>query len=621
MAECRAVNCDQGSTSQPVAPDKVPTHKEEIVVTGTFEPAPLEEIERAVTAISLREVPQVYRSYVEYLQVEPWVDLRQRAPGGMQGDLSIRGSSLGQTLVLVNGFRVNDTQTPHHNMDVPLPLQSIDRIEVLRGTGSTLYGADAVGGAVNFITRPAESSELRLGTSVGSFGTNQQSASAVLVRHGISEQLSFARELSTGFMPDRDYRNLSFSSDDHVKTRFGDTGLLLGYSDRPFGADQFYGNYNSWERTKSWLAALRQELGKRTEFDFAFRRHTDVFVLKRDKPWLYQNDHATESWQTALRRRERVSQNSTVAFGGEFYRESIDSTNLGIHGRNRGAVYVNYDLRALRRFSFSVGAREDVYDSTRGQLSPTAAAGYWIANGLKLRGSVSRAFRLPTYTDLYYRDPANVGNPQLRPESAWSYEAGLDWDRGGILRASTTVFQRRDTDVIDYVKCGAEQNFAPDVPCDSKWHATNVQNLRFTGIEVQLQFRLAAQHRVDLAYAGLHGSQDSLQGFASRYAFSHRRHTGTVGWQGKLPGKVIARSRMGVSERYCAASQCGAGQTAASRGEPYALWDAAVARQFGYVTARLAFANLIDTRYEEIQNLLMPGRSVTVGLDFVFPKR
>jgi iron complex outermembrane receptor protein len=238
-----------------------------------------------------------------------------------------------------------------------------------------------------------------------------------------------------------------------------------------------------------------------------------------------------------------------------------------------------------------------------------------------LRGSASTAFRLPTYTDLYYRDPANVGNPNLRPESAWSYEAGLDWDRGGILRASATVFQRRDTDVIDYVKCGTDQASMDDIACDGKWHAINVQNLRFTGFEGQLQFRLRANNRFDVAYAGLHGSQESLQGLASRYAFSHRRHTGTVGWQGVLPGNVIARTRLGVTERYCTASQCASGKTSASRGDAYSLWDAAVARQFGYVTAGLAFANLSDTRYEEIQNVVMPGRSVSVGLEFVFPKR
>ena len=108
---------------------------------------------------------------------EPSIDLRQRAPNGVQGDLSIRGSTFGQTLVLINGMRVDDVQSGHHNMDQPIPIPSVERIEVLRGAGSTLYGADAVGGAINIITAPPKYTELRAGTTVGNDGINQQAAS------------------------------------------------------------------------------------------------------------------------------------------------------------------------------------------------------------------------------------------------------------------------------------------------------------------------------------------------------------------------------------------------------------------------------------------------------------
>ena len=93
------------------------------------------------------------------------------------------------------------------------------------------------------------------------------------------------------------------------------------------------------------------------------------------------------------------------------YRDSIVSNNLGAHGRTRSAPYVALDVRALRRFSFSIGLRDEIYGSFNHELSPSIAAGFWLAPAFKLRGSVSRAFRLPTYTDLYYHDPANVGSP------------------------------------------------------------------------------------------------------------------------------------------------------------------------------------------------------------------
>ena len=120
------------------------------------------------------------------------------------------------------------------------------------------------------------------------------------------------------------------------------------------------------------------------------------------------------------------------------YRDGIDSNNLGVHDRVRSAPYVALDVRALRRFSFSVGVRDEIYGSFNHELSPTVAAGYWVAPALKIRASVSRAFRLPSYTDLYYHDPANVGSPTLRPESAWSYEGGIDWNAGGRWRAAVT---------------------------------------------------------------------------------------------------------------------------------------------------------------------------------------
>lgn len=600
----------------------MPVHEENVVVTGTFAPAPLEDIDRAVSSIPLREANNVFATWVQALETENSLDLRQRGPNGTQADLSMRGSSFGQTLILVNGLRVNDAQSGHHNLDLPLPLAALDRIELLRGAGSAFYGSDAIGGAVNLITRPPGSPEFRLGAGIGNFGINQQNASAAFVHGRFSEQISFARDFSSGFMPDRDYRSLAVAADTHAKTSWGDTGVLLAYGDRPFGADQFYGNFNSWERTKSWLALVRQELGESTEAEFGFRRHTDVFDLYRDRPYAYENNHATLSWQAALRRRDQLSRNGTLSYGLEGFRDAIDSSNLGIHARNRGAVYASYDMRALRRFSFSVGGREEVYESTRSQFSPTAAVGFWITQGLKVRASVSRAFRLPTYTDLYYHDPATVGNPDLRPESALGYEGGLEWDRGGRIRAGVTLFQRRDHDVIDYAKCVSGDTPLPaQVPCDSKWHALNIDNLRFTGVETSVTLRLAHGHRIDLAYTGLHGSQDPLQALSSRYVFNHLRHDGIVGWQGMLPGKVIGRTHVGVAERYCGSAQCANGKTGSSRGEAYGLWDINFMRQFGYVNARLGLTNLTDTRYEEIQNVLMPGRSVVVGLEFVVPKR
>ena len=362
----------------------------------------------------------------------------------------MRGGTFEQTLILVDGFRMNDLQTGHHDMDLPFPVDSFSDVEVLHGAGSTLYGSDAVGGAINFITRPPPVTELRVRTGFGNFGVNQESATGSLVDGSLAEQLIFARDYSSGFMPDRDYRDLALTSLTDFSTELGNSELILAHNDRPFGANQFYGPYDSWEHTNTYFVGAKQDLGKSTQVSFAYRHHRDRFVLFRENPLYYQNLHALQSFQAALRRRQLLSKNTHFFYGAEGYSDSIHSTNLGDHTRGRVAAYAALDVRALRRFSFNIGAREEVYRSVQGQFSPSVSAGYWLNSHLKFRGNVSHAFRVPSMTDLYYHDPTSVGNPNLRPERAWDYETGLEWNGARRLHGDLTLFDLREQDVIDY---------------------------------------------------------------------------------------------------------------------------------------------------------------------------
>src|SRR5450432_1702670 len=420
-----------------------------VVVTGTFEPLTLEEIDRSIRVLPARSQALVLNSLADLLRLDPSIDLQERSPDGVQTDVSIRGASFGQTLVLLNGQRLNDAQSGHHNMDIPVPLEAVTRVEVLRGSGSTMYGSDAVGGVINVITEPPPGYEFRVRTAVGNQGINQQRSSAAFGNRKISEQISFARDFSSGFLPDRDYRNLQFASTTRLVTSLGTSSITAAYMDHPFGADQFYGNFNSWEDTKTWFAGVQQQIGAQTTASFSFRRHSDLFVLYRDRPEVFTNHHSDESYQAALRRRQEISANATAFYGLETLHESIVSDNLGDHSRSRGAAYAAMDFRALKRFSLSVSAREEIYRNFSGTLSPTVSGAMWFSQRLKLRASASRAFRVPSYTDLYYHDPGNVGNPDLKPESARTYEAGADWVPSARLRGGLTLFERRETDGID----------------------------------------------------------------------------------------------------------------------------------------------------------------------------
>jgi len=333
------------------------TRHDDVIVTGSFEPIPLEEADRAVRLIDARRLGLLSNTFADLLKLDPSLDLRERAPNGLQSDLSIRGGGFGQTLVLLNGIRLNDVQSGHHNMDVPVPFESVERVEILKGSGSMLYGSDAVGGVVNFITRPPEASEIRLRTAFGNFGVNQERGVLNYAGARVSQELAFSRDFSIGFIPDRDYRNLSLASTTHFTSRLGSTDIDLANNDRPYGADQFYGNFNSWERTRTWFASLRQALGENTDASFAYRRHTDLFVLYRDRPAVFTNRHEVEGYQAALRRWDSLGQNVKLHYGVEGYHDSIESNNLGFHDRSRGAAYAGVDVRALKRFSFSAGLR------------------------------------------------------------------------------------------------------------------------------------------------------------------------------------------------------------------------------------------------------------------------
>jgi iron complex outermembrane receptor protein len=585
--------------ANPAAPTTLPRHDEQIVVTGSYGAVPLEETDRSVNLVDVGQSSSVYRNWADALEQDSSLDVQQRAPG-TSADLSIRGTTFEETLILVNGLRLNDVQTGHNNLDIPFPFESVQRIEVLKGAGSTLYGSDAMGGAVNFITAVPESSEIRLGAGVGNWGTNQQNGALTLVRRRFSEELTFVRELSTGFIADRNYRNLAIASEARINTPLGASDLLLGFSDRPYGAAGFYGvptTFPSWERDKGWLAAWTQPIGTQTSADFAYRRHTDEYIYTLLDPAAYENNHITEDYQAALRRFEKIGETIRVYYGIDGLREHIDSSNLGIHTRDQGGAYASFDARALKRFSFNAGVREELYTAGHQVFSPSLSGAYWINSKIKLRASASHAFRLPDYTELYYTDPSHLGNPNLKPESSWSYEAGVQLALGHGITADAGVFHHRDQDVIDYARSDSAVALDPDTP----YVAENIQKLNFTGAELSLRWQLPRQQRIELSYTGIHGAGSTLSGVQYLYVFNFPSNEGLATWFSRLPGGEDSRLRIAAVQRY------GIGT--------YPLVEWTVGRQFKYLKPYLQLTNLTDTKYQEIAGVAMPGRGFIAGME------
>jgi iron complex outermembrane receptor protein len=561
-----------------------------VVVTGTAQPVPLEESDRSIGVLdNLPKRSPLFQGFYQFLQLDSSIDLQQRAPG-VTGDILIRGGTFGQTLVLIDGIRINDVQTGHHNLDLPVPLDAIGEMQVLHGSGSTFYGSDAVGGVVNVITRVSDPGELVFRSAVGSFGTNAESGRFSFGAGLLSQQFSFERTLSEGFEDDREYRNTSGSSESLLRTKWGATRVFLSALDRPFGADQFYGNFNSWERTKTWYSALHQDLGKNTEFTLSYRRHSDLFVLLRDDPQVYTNRHVDHTYDAAVRRRNDLTKLIRVSYGAEGIEDSIASNNLGNHLRRQGAVYTNLDLRALKRFSLSFGVREQFYGH-QAFFAPTVSGGAWLSQSVKLRASASRAFRLPTYTDLYYSDPANLGNPNLKPEQAMTYEGGVDWHLPRHWRAFATGFDRNEKNGIDYVR------ISPAVP----WQAMNFDHLRFYGVETGAEGDLQDRQKITVQFTALHGAQSGEGGEQSKYVFNYPSQNVVASWQILTPQGILARTRLGAVKRY--------------QLNPYALWDVSIAWTRPRIRPYLQLTNLTNTGYEEIMGVNMPGRAMLVGIE------
>jgi iron complex outermembrane receptor protein len=597
----------QPATQSPAAPATKPIELDSIQVITTVEPLPLAESDRSVEVITPSDQPTGTDSAADLLRADPSINIQARAAEGVQADLAIRGTTFEQSLVLVNGLRVNDPETGHLNLDIPVPLDAITSIDVLHGSGSTFYGSDSLGGAVNLLTgKPAPGLTLIARSGAGSFGSLENHLRAAFSAGPFAEQLTASRDTSDGFLPDRNYSSNAIASESWLQTKPGTTDILLAASDRPYGANNFYGNYPEWERTKAWLSSIQQQLGSRTAATFGYLKHTDEFVLIVGQPSIYENNHVTTGYEAALRRADPLGRNATLSYGLEEDGDTIHSNSLGQHARNQGAGYANLSLRSLGRFSLSLGAREEVLSSNGSVFSPSVAAAFTLSKTIRLRASAGHGFRLPTYVDLYYADPATKGNPNLKPESSWSYEGGLDWKpANGRLTFTAVGFRLQETNAIDYSKLILAN---PTLTAAELWQAVNVPTLNLTGAETSLRLRLTSTQQLQFSYTAAH-SANLPPNTLSEYAFNYAAQNAIFAWTaselprffGPVAKQITARTQLNVVQKTT--------QTA------YPLWDIDIARSTGRVRPYLRLLNLANTGYTELPGIPMQGRTIMGGME------
>ncbi|MBN2097002.1 MAG: TonB-dependent receptor, partial [Candidatus Omnitrophica bacterium] len=279
-----------------------PTHTlEPIVITPTKSLLGLLQDLRQVKIITREKIDELpVHSVAELLHYTLGVDIRQRGSWGIQADVNMRGANFEQVLICLNGLPINDPQTGHHNLDLPVRLADIERIEILPGGGSRLYGAGAFAGTINIITKSPAGSQIEVETSGGSFGLNAQGLSANFPLGNFQNRFSFAREESSGWRSETDFTAKNLSLNTQSSFSWGELGYLFGWTKKDFGADSFYSNFYTQEQehtdTRFFnLKTLIKNQILALQSDLYFRRHTDHFLLDRTRPGWQENYHTSYS--------------------------------------------------------------------------------------------------------------------------------------------------------------------------------------------------------------------------------------------------------------------------------------------------------------------------------------
>lgn len=557
----------------------------------------------------IRRLP--VRSVPELLKWVPGVDVQQRGVEGIQADISLRGADYNGTLILVDGEPVNDPQTNHHSANLDVPLDAVERVEVLYGSASSLYGSGAVGGTINIVTRGASLARARAQIE-GRYahGSNSLDSGGVRLGGRFSDRFSMAadwgRSESRGFQDGTEFDSTTLRLTSRLDLEPGPLTLSLGYAGRRFGAYGFYGTRFPYqqETTRARTGRLGGELtfGAWTiSPSVAARDHHDDFVLDRNRPEFYENLHDTLVWT------ERVTARRTV-FGGvlvaglEASQEEIESSNLGDHDRQRQAVFFEFDRALSTRTQARLGLRWDSFSDYDSRLSPQFSIAHSLGGGFRLRASAGTAFRIPTFTELYYRDPGTQGNEELSAEKSWTVEAGGRFEKGKLF-VDLAVFYRESQDLIDYVR------FEPG----GTFYARNIRNAEFTGIELSVGSTFSSSAPFRVTRISAHGTylffdladlaREAGGAVEGRYVLDPLEYKFDLAVAGFFPLEVSFLARTTYFER-------------PSSGSPGPLFDARIARQLlegQIIELFVEGRNLSDRTYEERPGVPLPGRTFSGG--------
>jgi vitamin B12 transporter len=574
-----------------------------ILITSTRIDLPFKENSRTINVITAAAIKNSAATNVaDLLQQVAGVDIRRRGTAGSQADLYIRGGGFDQTLLLIDGIKMDDAQTGHHTMNAALPIEVIERIEIIKGPAARVFGQNAFTGAINIVTKSNLLNTASVNIESGSFGQLNGSATvgkefentAIIAHVGVLT--------SDGYRENSDYNNYNYFLKGIFNKEKQPIEVLATFLDKKFGAQNFYTpeafGFNEYEETQNSLlgvsSTFRTEKFKITPRVY-WKRGQDIFLLKRNDPSFYRNLHITNKVGVETNA-SYTSDIGITGFGVDVSRVFISSNNLGKRNRTMVNSFLEHRFKfANDKIDVTPGVAITYFSDFKFHAFPGLDIGFKVTDNLKAYGNLGVTYRIPTYTDLYYTDRSTNGNPNLKPEEAFAQEIGLKYNAGSFA-SSVAIFNRDATNLIDYIR----QNTA-----DSEFTATNIAKVNTKGFEVNTDYRFKINEFNQTLSFGYNYLNDDIldqNKDLSRYSLNTLKHQFITCFASKLFKNVRQNIIYKHAER--------------AIGSSYNVWDASVIVDFNQFNFTVTANNIFNADYVESGFVPMPPSSLLFGLRY-----
>ena len=588
-----------------VDPIKRDTLKE-VVITSTRIDLPFKENSRTINVISSEVIKNSAATNVaDLLQQVAGVDIRKRGTAGSQADLFIRGGGFDQTLLLVDGIKMDDSQTGHHTLNAALPIEVIERIEVIKGPAARVFGQNAFTGAINIVTKKKLASNAIINVEAGSFGQFNSSVTFGEEYENTSFIAHVGALTSDGYRTNSDYENKNYVLKGVFNKKRQAIEVLATFFDKKFGAQNFYTptsyGFSEYEETQNSVIGVtttfKTDKLKITPRVY-WRRGQDIFLLKREDPSFSRNLHITN--KVGVETNASYTSNLGITgFGVDISKVSINSNNLGDRKRTMANLFLEHRFKlANDKLDLTPGIAVTYFSDFKFHAFPGLDVGYQLSDKLKAYGNLGLTYRIPTYTDLYYNNSSTKGNPNLKPEEAFAQEIGLKYNSERFT-TSVAIFNRDADNLIDFIR--------PDTEPTSQYEATNIAKVNTRGFELNADYRFELNEFNQTLSFGYNFLDDDIldqNKELSRYSLNTLRHQFITRFSSKLFKNVSQNIIYKHAER--------------TIGTSYNVWDASVIVDFNKFSFTVTANNIFDAEYIESGFVPMPPSNVLFGLRYSY---